>query len=489
LGTQKIGENLRNLRTIAASWHWLPALAVAIAALGVYALTLAPGLTWAHDGADGGELAAAVFSGGVPHPPGYPAYLLAAGLAAQLPLGEPALRLNLFSALCAAVAAGLIALTGARLSGSRLAGAAAGLLWAWSPIVWGQAVITEVYTLNVLLIAALAWLALRGSSAPPGFQPGAAATLGALLGLAIAGGPTALFALPLAALACGRAPRRWAALAGGTLLGLALFAVLPLRALAGPAINWGDASRLDGFLWLVSARPYAGLAFGLPPAEWPQRALALLGLLARQFTPAGLVLAALGLAWLARRTPALAAAGALAAGGYGLFAAGYASADSYVLLIPALALAAPWLAAGLVAAARQTARPAPALAAVAALLVAVQLTAGYGPADASGDRRAERWLEDTLAGAPEDAVLVSARDQYTFALWYSRYARGARPDVTVVDRDLWAFDWYRGALARETGVELSAGLSPENAFAGRPVCTLAPAGVAGCSPGAQSRRP
>ena len=47
-------------------------------ALLVYLATMAPGLTWAHDSADGGDLIAAVVSGGVPHPSGYPTFVLLA---------------------------------------------------------------------------------------------------------------------------------------------------------------------------------------------------------------------------------------------------------------------------------------------------------------------------------------------------------------------------------------------------------------------------
>ena len=39
-------------------------------------MTAAPGLTWAHFGADGGDLLAAAAVHGIPHPPGYPLYLL-----------------------------------------------------------------------------------------------------------------------------------------------------------------------------------------------------------------------------------------------------------------------------------------------------------------------------------------------------------------------------------------------------------------------------
>src|SRR5262245_52135793 len=77
----------------------------------IYLLTLAPTITWRNEGVDSGDLAAAVAVGGTPHPPGYPTYLVLGGLFANLPYGDVAYRLNLLSAVCAALAVMLIGLT------------------------------------------------------------------------------------------------------------------------------------------------------------------------------------------------------------------------------------------------------------------------------------------------------------------------------------------------------------------------------------------
>ena len=98
------------------------AIGVAITAAAGYALTLAPGLTWAHNGADGGDLAAAVAGLGVPHPPGYPAYVLLGKVFALLPLRDIAFRLNIMSAACAAVTAVLVYLLALHLLDTRMTG-------------------------------------------------------------------------------------------------------------------------------------------------------------------------------------------------------------------------------------------------------------------------------------------------------------------------------------------------------------------------------
>ena len=70
-----------------------------------YSLTLAPGLTWANHGEDGGDLITAAATLGVAHPTGYPTYLLLAHLFQLLPIGNLAFRTNLLSALSAMGAA------------------------------------------------------------------------------------------------------------------------------------------------------------------------------------------------------------------------------------------------------------------------------------------------------------------------------------------------------------------------------------------------
>ena len=52
--------------------RYLPPFLLASLLLGVYLSTLAPGLTWANSGSDGGDLITAARTGGIAHPTGYP---------------------------------------------------------------------------------------------------------------------------------------------------------------------------------------------------------------------------------------------------------------------------------------------------------------------------------------------------------------------------------------------------------------------------------
>lgn len=78
-------------------------LAVVAVTLLLYLLTLAPDVSWG----DSPELVLAVQSLGVPHPTGYPFYVLAGkAFSLLIPSGSLVVELNLFSGVCASLAAG-----------------------------------------------------------------------------------------------------------------------------------------------------------------------------------------------------------------------------------------------------------------------------------------------------------------------------------------------------------------------------------------------
>ncbi|MCS7337956.1 MAG: DUF2723 domain-containing protein [Verrucomicrobiae bacterium] len=126
-----------------------------------------------------GLFSTAAMHGGVPFSGGYPVWTIYAwAFANLLPVGNFAWRVNLSSAVAAAAASGLIAITvsfgGGRLldgsSGSRLlrplhlklirgvCGYVAGAAFGLSGAVWGKAVVGEFWTLGALLFAGVLWL-------------------------------------------------------------------------------------------------------------------------------------------------------------------------------------------------------------------------------------------------------------------------------------------------------------------------------------------
>ncbi len=375
-------------------------VACAAALLLVYAATLAPSLTWAHYGADGGDLVTAVARGRIPHPPGFPAYLLLGEVFIRLPWRDPAWRLNLMSA---AMAAGTVGLTIACVRRLLLRYAirdaqyaiVAGLVLGLSPLFWSQALIAEVYAPAAFFTALMMFLALRD---------GPIWALGLALGLGVGMHPTLIFLAPLAVWGA------WGDRVGrpGRLLQAGSLAATGWAILYGPLLlargsvpsPWGDVSTFGGWWALVSGRLYHGYIFALPLAAWPQRLLAWAALLARQFTPAGALLAGLGSAWLWRKQRDLAVTSALSFAAFSLYAIGYDTADSLVYLGPALPLAALWLGVGLAQIGAWLGRRARWGAWVLLLLPLAQALLSWRQVDLSRDRTAMEWANGVLRDAP-----------------------------------------------------------------------------------------
>ncbi len=148
------------------------ALAVFAVVLAGYVFTLAPSVTfW-----DAGELIASTRILGIPHPPGTPLFVLLGHVWGGLvPFGEFAWRTNLLSATLSAAGAGLWFLVlhevAARAReetgeparpGLAIAAAAAGaVIAAFTFTNWLNSNETEVYTVAMCTIAAIAWTMLR----------------------------------------------------------------------------------------------------------------------------------------------------------------------------------------------------------------------------------------------------------------------------------------------------------------------------------------
>ncbi len=142
----------------------LPVLIPAVVALGLYLGTWCPFPTWANFGMDGPELEAAGRLLGIPHPTGYPLLMLLVRVVGLL-VRPPWSALNVITLTAAIAAVGLTAAAGRGLArrlwpeapGNALVHAVAavisGLTLATALSFWKQAVIGEVYTLHVAIIA------------------------------------------------------------------------------------------------------------------------------------------------------------------------------------------------------------------------------------------------------------------------------------------------------------------------------------------------
>ena len=427
----------------------------------VYLRTLAPTITWSHEGADGGDLITAACTLGIPHPTGYPTYVLLARLFIALPFGDVAYRVNLMSAFFAAGTVALLYLSALSLlnGGSEgegkavLAAASAALTFAFSPLFWSQALIAEVYALNAFFAAGLIYLLLklRGSGGHLWLSSLFAFSFGLALG-------NHLSIILLAAALPFLFRRAWPPLKGVVFpllafaLGLGVYSYLPLRAREWPPLNWGAPYTGPRLWWLVSGQLYHPHLFALPWSHLPGRLLVWAGLLGKQFAWWGVPPGLVGLGDLYHRERGLFSASLAFFLLISAYAIGYDTSDSYLYLIPAFLTFALWVSRGLHLALEVLLPPSAArllrpgiwkvLPAGLLLLPFLSLALNFSALDLSADRAAREYGLEALEAAAPGAVILAAADAHTFALWYFRYAEGRRADVAVLQAGLLQHDWY-----------------------------------------------
>lgn len=392
---------------------------------------------------DSSDLAAAAMTLGVAHPPGYPLFsVLGRAWLKAFPLGNPAYRLNVLSALAgAAAAAGLFALV--RRRAGALGGLAAAALWSISAPLWKFSLLAESYSLLALFAVGLLILAEGGHQSV--FVR--ARLSGLVLGLGLVNHQSLLFIVPgLLWLWRAEAARRRVsaarllAAAGLPLLaGLSLYAFLWVR-LEGLQPALATALRLRygaGTLFAGMARPltpesggellsYAARATALA-VSWPAALAAIVGA---------------GLAWRADRARAqgwmLAGLGGALFILLSRFDPGNPVAREILepaLLLPCLAAAAF---AGETLGALST-RPA---AAAAAGLAASALFLHGPPHEHRDDFLAYDYVRDLRRAVPPGGALLMSGDTTSFGLrWLSLLSPEAVPretaDAPLVDGRAW----------------------------------------------------
>lgn len=452
----------------------LLAAGVFLVVLGVYVATAPRTVTLEDDG----FFILASWFGGTAHPPGYPLHTIVAWLFAHLPLGPVPLRVHLASGVCGAAACAVLAWIARRLGIGRVAAFAGAVALGVSDAFWSQAIIAEVYALNVLLVFAALALCLEARRETGERRLGAAAFVAGLgcanhwqLFVAVAPG-LAVVAWPRWRDALRAAPR----LLGCFALGLLPYVWLVVRSQPAHGIDfYGPIDSWDRFWFVVGSRGYGetrvnpllGLAGTLAQLRfWGTQAL-------WQFTPLGAAVAAVGavLAW--RRWPRGVAGGvlvaALATPALLLVAVNQPMDDHLnravmrVFPLVTYGMMALWIALALDALGRF---------AVAGLALPLLLVAVHGSAN---DRRHDTWAADyarTMLGfvAPHAVVFVHA-DVDTGPLGELHLVEGVRPDVTLhnsqglVLPDRAAPPWADPTtLARETAALVDRTAAPLYAF-------------------------
>jgi Protein of unknown function (DUF2723) len=431
--------------------------AVAILVGILYIETLAPTVLpyGAPDTLDSPMLQTEVTVLGVGHPTGYPTYMMLTHLFTYLPIGDPAYRVNLASAVYGAAAVFAVYLAGLRLGGRPVAAAAGALAFGLSGAFWSQAVIAEVYTFEALLVALVILFLLLWRDR----RDGRYLLLSAfLVGLSLTHHLTSVLLVPAALAFVFLTDRDVFSRAGLVLkcvglflLGLLPLLYLPIRALMHAPLNEADPSTPWRFLLLIT-----GGSFLTETSEQGRHCSPSSLALADASTKLGLfgdhllgqfslilmlvgVLAAVYLLFTDRATAIL--LGVLFFGCLGQ-AAVYLQLgieDFYVFLIPAFLVFGLCISAGFGVLLRWVQRPMIGSTAGGALVVALSVLLlvvsflgvreTYAAHDRSEDYAARKTIEAVASKVEKGATVLHHRSP----LWYMVLVEGRRQDLTLMD--------------------------------------------------------
>jgi len=430
-------------------------LAAALVGFGVYLSTLAPGVTfW-----DSGELICGAVGLGIPHPPGYPVFCMLGKAFYYLPFGNAAYRMNLLSASFATATAYMLY----RLVLEMLDGwaygwalaASAALCFCFYPSFWGVSVITEVYTLNTLVLC-LVVLCLYRYDITRRLQYLYMSSF--LLALSLVVHQSTVFFLPayvMYFLLTDGNYKRPAVLASALFFFMLAFSVtlyLPIRATTDLLINIGDPDYLGGMIWSSKIEEHLWTLEHLPRKF--SRLVGMYGVgtvalgfaacavMAYMFRKRGFVLMVL-FAALSYFIGMLALTESSEIQKWGLQSKFY---------IPVVLM-------GVIAAAGLTAMiPSKSVRKSGAVACALALTlivsAGglaykyYHNVDHTRDYFAQDFATNTLKAVKDGGALFGWGDNGVFPVWYLQRVEKYRDDVFFMHTELLSYPWYTAELQK-----------------------------------------
>jgi hypothetical protein len=453
------GEDVSPVR----SWApWVAAAAVGIGALAVCVWRLMPGVGfW-----DTAEFQMVGPVMGTAHPTGYPTYVLVGWLASVLlqPIGEPALRMNLLSAILVGVAAAVTVDLVRRLTASLALGVAAGVGLALTPIVWSIGTHADPHALHLVLLVTILWLLVRWED---GVTAGDAANRWLIAAAAVTGLATGNHSLTLLlgpgillfVATVDRDVFRRRRLVAACIAAAAIPAVLVrfemiLRAgwLRAPFV-YTDTSTWQGFWYVTTGQQFHDW-FTNPLEGWGPRLANLARLSSQQLGPlAMLVLVAFGVTAVRRPRYALLTGVTMAITVFFNSVYPDGAIDRYYLG-PAL-MAWTWLAilargaieaglalldgrrsTGVARRDRSGEWRSTAAAAVLGVLLLVPTAETFrdraDDVDETQNVGAQVWADSVLDALEPNAVVVSWWS-YSTTLWYEQIVDGRRPDLFILD--------------------------------------------------------
>jgi len=415
----------------------------------VYAFTAAPGVTLG----DSGDFINGVLTLGIVHPPGYPLYTVLGHLFSLLPFGEPAFRVNLFSALWGSLCLGVMFLILSILSIARTHAVFASLFLGFTTVFWSKTAVAEVYSFNAFLLASIVfWIFSYNRDKKRSQLYLIFLTTGLALSnhypLVILTGIGLVFLLDRRDLHTGEFFKGLLFLG----LGLTPYLYLFIQAL-NPDLeyNFGKNSDFSMVLDHILRRYYIN-EYGGTVSDKPLLAFTLLQAIITNFLLASVILVfGVTVSFLDHwryRYPLLIAALAPSVGL--MFILSFPSDEDYSALfldylMPSFLLFSFFLAIGLQRLMNHYVKNTVGQLSLLVILFLTQAGFNFQTSSHHNDKVAEVWASELLNSLEPSSLLIlcSPLPASFFAIYYVHLIKGIRPDVTLYDRLSW---WTNSSL-------------------------------------------
>jgi len=409
-----------------------------------YLWSMAPTIWWG----DTGDLITSAYVLGVPHPTGYPTYVLLAKIFTFLPIGDIAFRVNLMSVFFGALTILFVYICTLLLTKKKVAGYIAAFSLTFSAIFWSQALIAEVYVLSAFFLVFSFYFLLRWRE---NGEKKYLYLLGLFFGIGLGVHRSLALFIPAILVYLGLYSKqiKWKNLIIAfllLLLGLSVYAYLPLASMNDPLQDWGNPANLDNFIWLVQGKQYTERYFKLD--GFFQRVANSFNFLISQFIVLGFSL--VGIYYFIKKDWKFLLFGLTGVGFNFLFAGFYDIPDLMVYYIPTFIIFSIFIGSGIEFLLDEFFRGKFKKVLGIAIIFLVVLSGFllyYPGVSLRNDYSAREFGERALNIVDKDALLFTKSD-VVFIFWYLQNVEGLRRDVVVINQVMLPMDWYRNLLSR-----------------------------------------
>ncbi|MFH1399805.1 MAG: DUF2723 domain-containing protein, partial [Candidatus Woesearchaeota archaeon] len=403
----------------------------------IYLVTLAPTVYWG----DSGELITAIHTLSIPHPSGYPTYILLGKLFTLLPFGTVAFKANLFSAVFAALTCLLVFLICLHITKSAPASMAAAFIFAFSKTFWGQAVVAEVYTMHAFFLALNIYLLLEYTKT---HEPKYLYLFTFCFGLSLTHHITSILFAPaylILLLKNQQITKHIPLCAVLFIVSLTPYIYLPIRSAMNPVIDWNNPENLSNLITHITGKEYHYLLkITEPPiSDFFSQFYSEVGILAMLF---GII----GIAALKKPSRATVAfAGIICITSfYGLL---YRITDIGNYISPIILAYTFFIAIGLNNVFAKFKLTSKSILAIALLLILFPLISNYTTNNKSNYLYAYHYGLNVLNVLENNSILIGRGDNDLGIFSYLQNVEGKRKDITFVEMHLLVKPWFFNKVA------------------------------------------